>query len=209
MDSNQLSYARCAATRTGRVMIRGLENLGGRRRLIKALTGYEDDLAQGRSFWEVMWERFGLSWEIDGAGLDGVPRSGPLVIVSNHPFGILDGFALCKMLAEVRPDFKILSNEWLVPAPEIEHHILPIDRTESREALKRNVETRREAIATLKDGGCVAIFPAASSSSRNRRLRQCSFMARMIGFTNWQRISRIPCASGWLRWRSRNRCARR
>lgn len=177
MDANQLSYARCAETRAGRVMIRGLENLAGRKRMIRALDGYQDEVADGKSFWSVMWERFGLSWEIDGAGMDGVPKEGPLVLVANHPFGIIDGFALCHLLSQVRPDFKILSNEWLVPAPEIMHHILPIDRGEDKETLKRNIATRREAIETLKGGGCVAIFPAGTVSITKRPFRRAAFDA--------------------------------
>lgn len=175
IDPEKLSYARCAETKLGYALVRVLENAMGRKRMMRMLEGYQEEMASGKSFWQVMWERFGLSWELDGVGYEGVPRDGPLLCVSNHPFGILDGFAICHLLAQARPDFKFLANDWLVPAPEIAHHILPIDRNPTREAMQTNVQTRREALQTLKGGGCVAMFPAGTVSLGARWFRNKAY----------------------------------
>ena len=182
ISEESLSYARCAETRAGRAVIRGIENLSGRKRLIRSLAGYENEMATGKTFWEVFWERFGFKLEADGVGLEGIPKNGPLVCVANHPFGIVDALTFCMILAKTRPDFKILSNEWLVPAPEMMHHVLPIDREPTRAAMETNLKTRREAISLLKDGGCISVFPAGTVS-QSRRIYKRAFDANWKNFT--------------------------
>ena len=61
--AREISYAHSAQTRSGRAMIRTMENLTGRMRLIKRAQGYEHEVARGRDFWEVLVERYGLSLE--------------------------------------------------------------------------------------------------------------------------------------------------
>ncbi len=162
---DEITYATGARSRVGRAVIRGIENITGRPRLIRMALDYQAEMARGRSFWEVMVERYGLSLDLPGRGLDNVPRSGPLVCVANHPFGILDGLAFGHIMAETRRDFKILANSVFVKAPEIEPHILPIDFGEDRASVKRNLETRREALDYLKNGGCIGVFPGGAVST--------------------------------------------
>ena len=45
------SYAYSAETKSGRMVIRLMENTTGRMRLIKRADGYEKDVANGRDFW--------------------------------------------------------------------------------------------------------------------------------------------------------------
>ena len=39
-----------------------------------------------------------------------IPKEGPLLVVSNHPFGIIDILLLLKYLLPIRPELKIVSN---------------------------------------------------------------------------------------------------
>ena len=92
--AREISYANSATTRAGRVVIRSVENLTGRLKLIRMARDYDREVAAGRNFWEVMVERYGLSVELMGGSFDAIPASGPLVVISNHPYGILDGLIL-------------------------------------------------------------------------------------------------------------------
>ena len=83
--ARDISYAHSAATRGGRALIRTMENLSGRMRLIKRADGYDDEVASGRDFWEVMAERYGLSMDVRRGSLDNIPREGPLILIANHP----------------------------------------------------------------------------------------------------------------------------
>ena len=92
--TRDITYASAASSRSGRAVIRLLENATGRLSLIRRAAGYDAEIAQGRSFWDVIPERYGLSLHVSGGDLAHIPRTGPLVIIANHPFGILDGLMM-------------------------------------------------------------------------------------------------------------------
>ena len=75
--AREISYASSARTRAGRAVIRSLENITGRLRLIRMARDYDVEVAEGRDFWEVMVERYGLSLEVTGGSLDEHPRHRP------------------------------------------------------------------------------------------------------------------------------------
>ena len=87
-----------------------MENVTGRLGLIRRAQGYELDIANGQDFWDVMVARYGLSLNIVGGALENIPREGPLILVANHPYGILDGLMMGHMLRHTRGDFRILAN---------------------------------------------------------------------------------------------------
>ncbi|MEL6583121.1 MAG: lysophospholipid acyltransferase family protein [Pseudomonadota bacterium] len=164
-NARDISYASAAETRFGRMLIRSLENITGRPRLIRMAQGYEHEVAAGRSFWEVMVERYGLHLDVTQGSLDDIPREGPLVVISNHPFGILDGLMLGYMLATTRGDFRILANHVFRKARDLNQVILPISFEPTREAMQTNLETRKTALRYLAAGGCIGIFPGGTVST--------------------------------------------
>ncbi len=83
-----------------------------------------------------------------------------LVIISNHPFGIGDGIAILSLAEQLGRPFKILINKDLLKVPEIEPYSLPIDFTESKEALAANIKSRNEALKLLDEGTTIVIFPS-------------------------------------------------
>lgn len=177
-----LSYVSSARTRAGRVIVRALEDATGRKRLLPQLIDYRAEMAAGKSYWRALWDRMDLRLELPGGGLDSIPADGPLIVVANHPWGILDGLTLGRILDERRPDFKFIANDWLAPDPSIANQILPIDRSATREGLMVNLETRRAAIRHLREGGCVAVFPAGQTASP-RRVFARAFDANWKQFT--------------------------
>ncbi|SFM25928.1 lysophospholipid acyltransferase family protein [Shimia aestuarii] len=184
--TREISYAHSAETRGGRTVIRLLENATGRLGLIKRAAGYEDEVAQGRDFWRVMMERYGISLEVIGGSLQDIPQDGPLLMVANHPFGILDGMMMGHMLSEVRGDFRILANSVFQKAEEINRIVLPISFDEDREAVKLNLNTRKVALEYLQKGGAIGIFPGGTVSTSAKPFGRPldpgwrSFTARML-----------------------------
>ncbi|MET4101327.1 putative hemolysin [Roseovarius sp. MBR-78] len=184
--ARDISYSFSAQTKGGRAMIRTMENLTGRIGLIKRAAGYEHEVAQGRDFWEVIVERYGLSLDIIGGSLDLVPREGPLVLIANHPYGILDGLMMGHILRRTRGDFRILAHQIFRRAPDLERVILPISFDESREAVALNLETRKTALSYLGQGGAIGIFPGGTVSTAAKPFSRPldpgwrGFTARMI-----------------------------
>jgi len=163
--AREISYASSAATKGGRAVIRVLENATGRLRLIRRADGYEREVAAGRDFWQVMVERYGLSLDVAGGSLDDIPREGPLVLIANHPYGILDGLMMGHILSRVRGDFRILAHRVFRKAEELDRVILPISFDETKEAVQTNLETRRVALDYLGRGGAIGVFPGGTVST--------------------------------------------
>lgn len=161
----EISYSFSAKSRAGRAVIRSIENITGRPRLLKMALGYESEVEAGRDFWEVMQERYRIDMKIAGDGLANIPSEGPLVVVANHPFGILDGLALGRILSATRPEFKIIAHTIFRKAKDLQTVILPIDFGQSKEALALNIRTRKESLSYLADGGAIGIFPGGTVST--------------------------------------------
>ncbi|MEM6389403.1 MAG: acyltransferase, partial [Pseudomonadota bacterium] len=86
-DARDITYAAEAETRSGRAMIRVMENATGRLSLMKRANGYAEEVRRGGNFWEIMVQRYGVTLDIVGGSLDNIPRHGPVVVVANHPYG--------------------------------------------------------------------------------------------------------------------------
>lgn len=188
--ARDISYSYSAQTRGGRAMIRTMENLTGRIRLIKRAEGYEREVAEGRDFWQVMVERYGLTLDVIGGSLANIPREGPLVLIANHPYGILDGLMMGHILSQTRPDFRILAHHVFRKAEDLNRIILPIDFEETKEAMALNLQTRRVAHEYLGQGGAIGIFPGGTVSTAAKPFAQPldpswrSFTARLVGRSN-------------------------
>lgn len=184
--ARDISYAHSAATRGGRAVIRLIENSTGRLGLIRRAEGYEREVAAGRDFWAVMVERYGLSLEVAGGALDLIPREGPLVLIANHPYGILDGLMMGHILARTRGDFRILAHQVFRKAADLNRIVLPIAFDETPQSRRQNIETRRAALDYLAQGGAIGVFPGGTVSTGARMFshpldpRWRRFTARML-----------------------------
>jgi putative hemolysin len=99
---------------------------------------------------------------VEAADTARIPASGPVVVVANHPFGLLDGAALAVLLMRVRSDVKVVTNFPLEDVPEFTQHCIAMDASAS----EGNSNSRKigEANAWLREGGMLATFPASEVS---------------------------------------------
>lgn len=166
--THDVTYAHSARTPAGRAFIRLMENATGRLQLMQRAAGYHEDLAQGRDFWRVMMERFGLRLDILSGSLGAIPASGPLVVVANHPYGILDGLVMGHILSALRGDFRIMAHSVFRRSDVVNRVLLPVDFAGTAEAQEANLRTRAEAVAYLRQGGAIGIFPGGTVSTAAR-----------------------------------------
>lgn len=119
--------------------------------------------AHGLEFVDRMLELLGTSYRIDAGSNDSVPTSGPLVVVANHPLGMQDALALLHWLGSIRPDVRMLANDWLAAVPALRTLLLPVD------VFGGGAGTRpRHLYRALQNGEALIIFPAGEVSRLRR-----------------------------------------
>jgi putative hemolysin len=102
----------------------------------------------------------GVTWRAEPGELERVPASGSLVAVANHPYGMLEGVILAAALGRVRPDFKIMAN-FLMPVPlPVRDKVIQVNPYGGLDAQRENLRPLREAVAWLRTGGLLILFPA-------------------------------------------------
>lgn len=99
------------------------------------------------------------------ADLERIPETGPLLLVANHPHGLLDGLILGSLLARRRNDFRLLANSVLLQVDEVRDYVIPVDVFGGRR--HRNGLAARAAMRWMEGGGAIVSFPAGEVSAIN------------------------------------------
>jgi putative hemolysin len=113
-------------------------------------------------------------------------NSSPLIVVANHPYGILDGLGTLSLVERLGRPYRVLINMDLMKVPEIRPYSLPINFAPTREAQAINLQTRREALRLLSEGTTIVVFPGGGVATsptvfgRAIDLPWKTFTARMI-----------------------------
>jgi putative hemolysin len=102
--------------------------------------------------------------QVDAADLHRIPKSGPVVVVANHPYGMLDGAVLGALLARVRPDVKVMTNFLLERVPELQPWCIFVDPMGTSKSQERNRRALKSSLDWLRQGGMLAVFPAGEVS---------------------------------------------
>jgi putative hemolysin len=106
-----------------------------------------------------------LQEEVDLPAEFEFPRQGPLIIIANHPFGVIDPIMLARWAGQFRPDMKVMTNSLLLRMDELAAHVIPVDPFGGKGAAKRNMTPMKEALRLLRSGGALVIFPAGEVAS--------------------------------------------
>ena len=102
-----------------------------------------------------------------------IPKTGPFIVVSNHPLGAIDGILMAKIFSEIRPDFKLMGNFLLEKIKPMEPFVVPVNPFGgSRKELRKSSNGMRDALKLLQEDGCLGIFPAGEVSNKNNPYRQ-------------------------------------
>jgi putative hemolysin len=187
----RFTYSHSGQSRFRRGLIRSVERLSGRDTLQSlyldwARTGRRDD----ETVFDAALRLLGVTLDFRGHDLARVPREGGLLIVANHPFGILDGLAMGQLAMRLRGNGQILTNSLLCQVPEIAPHLLPVDFSGTPEARRLTSATRRRAVDLLADGKVVVMFPAGGIATANSPVIGRACDAEWHPFTG--RLAMIP-----------------
>ena len=189
----QFTYSHSGQSRLRRGIIRTVEVLSGQPKLKRLYLDWVIcDKRPGEPVFDAALRKLGIRPRIrSGAeNLAKVPETGGLLLVANHPFGVVDGLTIGHLAMRLRGNVRIMTNSLLCRVPEVDPHLLPVDFSGTPEARRITGETRRRAVELLAQGQTVAIFPAGSVATANKPVRGRAVDAAWHPFVG--RLATIP-----------------
>jgi putative hemolysin len=120
--------------------------------------------ADSMEFLQQTLNAFSIRYQVDNKELENIPKSGPSVIVANHPFGAIEGVLMAHLLLQIRPDVRIMANNLLQRIPELQELFIGVDPFGGKGAKAQNSKPLREAVRWVRNGGLLLIFPAGEVS---------------------------------------------
>ena len=160
-DMSRLSYAGTFKNPFKAGTIRTLEWLTAKVQLLSLIRSFEKSGAPfGSPFWPKAIRHMGIRIDTPEEEVARIPKTGPVVIVANHPHGLVDGMIMAEIVNRVRSDFKILTRSLLTGIPEVEEFMIPVPFPHEDNARELGLQMRDETMKHLKAGGVIILFPA-------------------------------------------------
>ncbi len=160
-DKRNLSYANTFTNPWKANTIKVIEAFTGKLRLLFLIRKFEaKGVKHGQGFWKDALDTMGISLTTPKEQINRIPKTGPVIIVANHPHGLVDGMVLAELIGRVRTDYKILTRSLLTGVNAIDMFMIPVPFPHEENALQKNLEMRRLAMEHLKNGGVIVLFPS-------------------------------------------------
>ena len=184
LDTKYFSYADPNDPIHRKALIRSIEFVSGQPYLYNIYREYQKNPDRWNSFWDGCVDLLQLDVDFDEEKIKKIPSKGPLMIVANHPFGVLDGLVICWLTSKIRSEFKVLTHSLLLRASETKDFLLPIDFSENKNAMITNLETRKTARKILDEGGTIVVFPGGTVSTTKRFYNRTALDPSWRNFTS-------------------------
>lgn len=165
-DKRRLSYANTFPSPAKRAVIRTMEWTTGTLKLLRLIRRFEQEgVETGQGFWPHALRVMGITLETPADEIARIPATGPVIIVANHPHGLVDGMVLAELIGRVRTDYKILTRSLLTGIPEIEQFMIPVPFPHEEDSIQKSLTMRKTAMAHLAAGGVIVLFPSGVVAS--------------------------------------------
>ncbi|CUH62864.1 hypothetical protein TL5118_00209 [Thalassovita autumnalis] len=166
-DRRSLTYANSFDSRAQVLAIKTIEWLTGKWSILRMIRKFEKQGApEGQAFWRGALDVMGIPLDTPQEQINRIPETGPVVIVANHPHGLVDGMILADLIGRRRPDYRILTRALLTGIDEVaSSYLIPVPFPHEEDAQRKSVEMRAAAMAHLKAGGVVSVFPSGVVAS--------------------------------------------
>lgn len=134
----------------------------------------------GKEFLPKIIEEFNITIDVDG--MENLPESGRCFFISNHPFGIIDGLVLTKIVADKYGELKSIGNEVFMLIPHLRPLIAAVN------VFGRNSKEYISDLENIYDSDVpITHFPAGEVSRLyDGRIQDCrwqkSFITKAIAF---------------------------
>ena len=166
-DRGSLTYSNTFDHPVKRNIIKTIEWCTGKIQIVRMIRQFErKGKIKGPGFWRAALDVMRIDLTTPQAQLDNIPSEGPVVLVANHPHGMVDGMILADLIGRRRADYRILTRAFLTDIDEeAGSFLIPVPFPHEENAQAKMVEMRRQAMDHLAKGGLVALFPAGVVAS--------------------------------------------
>ena len=165
-DMRRLSYAGTFTNPLKVFAIRAIEWTTAKVKLLQMIRSFEKSGAPvGVTFWSKAVAHMGIRIDTPPEEIARIPKTGAVVVVANHPHGLVDGMIMGELVSRVRPDFRILTRSLLTGIPEIEEFMIPVPFPHEENSRELGLQMRDLTMAHLAAGGVVILFPAGKVAS--------------------------------------------
>ena len=185
-DRSDLTYANSFPQFYKRWFIKFIELLTARYYLLYKMRRWERNPNKDPDFWISVLDEMNIEITTPLEEIKRIPADGPLIIVSNHPHGLIDGIVMARLIGHVRQDYQILTRALLVGVKRAEQFLLQVAFPHEEDSVRKNMQMRAKAIQSLKEGHCIALFPAGTVSTSDTFFGEpterewATFTAKMI-----------------------------
>lgn len=162
-DRRSLTYANSFDDALTANTIKAIEWMTGKLTILRMVNKFEKQNAnyRGQAFWRGALNTMGIELKTPIEQLENIPKSGPTIVVANHPHGMVDGMLFADLIGRVRLDYRILTRSVLTGLDEAAtSFMIPVPFPHDPHAQKKMVEMRSKAMTHLSEGGAVALFPS-------------------------------------------------
>ncbi len=160
-DMRRLSYAGTFTNPFKAGTIRAIEWITAKVTLLRLIRSFEQSGApHGAPFWPKAIRHMGIRIDTPPEEIARIPKTGPVVVVANHPSGLVDGMIMAEMICRVRSDFRILTRSLLTGIPEVAEFMIPVPFPHEENSRELGLEMRALTMAHLAQGGVIILFPA-------------------------------------------------
>lgn len=132
---------------------------------------------EGFDFVEQGLQFFDFSYTVRDNERERIPNKGRVVIIANHPIGSLDGLALLKLVREIRPDVKVITNELLATLKPLQPVMTPVNNMGGSTS-RKDLEAIR---VHVENDGALIVFPAGEVSRFGAKgVRDCEWRSGFL-----------------------------
>lgn len=104
--------------------------------------------------------------------LQHIPKTGPCIIIANHPTDLLDHATITTALSKIRRDYKFTANNAVEKLKLWDDVIFSLQLAKEKNALAHNTNSIRNCIKWLESGHVLITYPGAKPSKLSQKVRK-------------------------------------
>ena len=144
----------------------------------------------GRDFVNKLFELLKFSYNLSEDEKKRIPAEGRLIVIANHPLGVLDGLLLYKIIAGVRNDVKVMTNDLLLNLENLSEIFIRMEGNSFSERKEGLIELEE----ALDNDGAVIIFPSVQVSRPTLKgIRDKNWQPGAIKLAMKKNSAILPC----------------